>query len=777
MKRLAIVVVLCVAVTMGATACDPLKNVTASGGTGQIIISTEPNTPVSLYDARGRLVPTVEIDAAGNPVSRTVRTTDKWGNLVMRYVDEGSGYVVKRVDGTGGVQGIKSAPVTVTGLLSTPPSSLYTSQTINNGFGYLRTRDGTLLSYMVRLPGPPENGPYPTLVEYSGYDPANPYEWGGTTASTRIASYLGYATVGVNLRGSGCSGGSFQLWEDPVATDGYDAVEAIAAQPWVKNHKVGLVGLSYPGNGALYAASTQPPSLAAIAVGGTYDDGFRNLLRPSGILNNGFAQNWIKGRYEDAQPAAADWAKRRIREGDVICDYNQRMREQNVDLASLIDTKPYFPEEFGLGDSFAPSTFVDRIKVPTFLVATWHDEQVGGHVPTMLANFTGTSQKRFVLTNGGHAEIFGVPDIIASWDEFLDLYVKRETPEAGALRIIAPIVGQQVVGSDAPLTTLGFPADRFAGQPYAQALAAYQAEPQVKVLFENGAGTTGAAAGLPKPAFSLDASAYPIPSTQATRWYFGADGSLTTTAPTEADDAPGTVDTYVSDPSARPRRSVPDGQGTNAWAQFPAYDWTDPVAGKSLTYLSPALASDTVMVGSASVDLWLRSSAADTDLQATLAEVRPDGKEYLIQSGWLRASVRKLDTARSTVLQPLVTMKQSDAAPLPAGEFSPMRLEIYPFAHVFRAGSKVRLIITAPGGDRLEWQFATLPGTQTNDVARSVGRPSSVVLPVVPGVSVPTGYPLCPGLRGQPCRTYHAPAAPGPEAPAPSDDLATAPAP
>ncbi|MEZ5179191.1 MAG: CocE/NonD family hydrolase [Acidimicrobiales bacterium] len=624
---------------------------------------------------------------------------------------------------------------------------------------------------MVRLPGPPENGPYPTLVEYSGYDPANPYEWGGTTASTRIASLLGYATVGVNLRGSGCSGGSFQLWEDPVATDGYDAVEAIAAQPWVKDHKVGLVGLSYPGNAALYAASTRPPSLAAIAVGGTYDDGFRNLLRPSGILNDGFAQSWINGRYEDAQPAAAGWAKRRIREGDVICDYNQRMREQNVDLAALIDSKPYFPEEFGLGDSFAPGTFVNRIQVPTFLVATWHDEQVGGHVPTMLANFTGTSQKRFLLTNGGHAEIFAVPEVIAGWDEFLDLYVKRETPQAGILSLIHSVIAQQVVGSKDPLTSLGFPADRFTGQTYAQALAAYQAEPQVKVLFENGAGTVGVDPGLPKPAFSASFGAYPVPGTQATRWYFGADGSLTTTAPSEADDAEGTIDTYVSDPSARPRRSVGSG-GTNAWAQFPAYDWRDPVDGKSLTYLSPALSSDTVMVGSASVDLWLRSSAADTDLQATLSEVRPDGKEYLVQSGWLRASVRQLDESRSTELQPLVTMRESDAAPLPAGEFTPMRLEIYPFAHVFRAGSKVRLIITAPGGDRLEWQFDTLPGTQTNEVARSVGRPSAVVLPVVPGVSVPTAYPLCPGLRGQPCRDYHAPApAPAVEAPAPADDL------
>jgi hypothetical protein len=28
------------------------------------------------------------------------------------------------------------------------------------------------------------------------------------------------------------------------------------------------------------------------------------------------------------------------------------------------------------------------------------------------------------------------------------------------------------------------------------------------------------------------------------------------------------------------------------------------------------------------------------------------------------------------------------------------------------------------------------------------------VLPVVSGVNVPTGLPPCPGLRGEPCRTY-----------------------
>ena len=50
----------------------------------------------------------------------------------------------------------------------------------------------------------------------------------------------------------------------------------------------------------------------------------------------------------------------------------------------------------------------------------------------------------------------------------------------------------------------------------------------------------------------------------------------------------------------------------------------------------------------------------------TLTEVRPDGQEVNVQSGWMRASVRKLDAARSTELQPLITMREADAAPLPS---------------------------------------------------------------------------------------------------------------
>ena len=54
---------------------------------------------------------------------------------------------------------------------------------------------------------------------------------------------------------------------------------------------------------------------------------------------------------------------------------------------------------------------------------------------------------------------------------------------------------------------------------------------------------------------------------------------------------------------------------------------------------------------------WVRSSTPNVDLQATISEVRPDGKETFVQGGWLRANERKLDAAKSTPLEPVLSLR------------------------------------------------------------------------------------------------------------------------
>jgi predicted acyl esterase len=730
----------------GGGGADASTTLVAHGGTEQIWMRTDPKVEVAVYDRHGEIVPTATIDAIGKVGTTKTRTTDANGAVVFRYVPVGKGYEVRRTDGSA-----RSKPVDVTSLGFKPDQSMYSGQKLQDGYGYLTTRDGTKLAINVTLPGPADKGPYPTVVEYSGYDPANP-EPSLVTISKTLAAGQGFATVGVNIRGSGCSGGSFQLWEDAQAADGYDAIETVAAQPWVKDHTVGMVGISYPASAMLYTAATQPPHLSAIAPMAAYDDGFRALMWPGGIQNTGFARAWVQERDDEARPLNSDWTKKRVKEGDKTCKDNMALRGQNVAFGPLIDKTPYYPTNHGLGDSFAPATFVDRIKVPTLLVAAWQDEQVGGHAPTMIPQLKHVPHLYATLTNGYHTEGLANPSVLQRWMEFLQLYVAKEVPDTKGILGISPSVTGEIIGDgDAAGKMPTLPEHYAAGTTYAQALADYEKQPKVRVLFDEG-GADSVDPGVPVHAFEHGFDAYPVDDATATSWYLGPNGSLGSAAPTTADDAKGTVDLYTSDPKARPPIDLVAGQ--DSWARLPEYDWQEPPKGSALSYISPALAKDTVMVGTGSADLYVRSSEKDTDLQVTLTEVRPDGKETYVQSGWLRATKRKVDDKTSTDLQPVQTQLEDDAADLPAGEFTKVRVEIYPFGHAFRKGSRIRVIISAPGGDKPVWSFVTLPGTQKDEIAHSEGRPSSIVLPVIPDIAVPTPLPPCPGLRGQPCRVY-----------------------
>jgi uncharacterized protein len=191
-----------------------------------------------------------------------------------------------------------------------------------------------------------------------------------------------------------------------------------------------------------------------------------------------------------------------------------------------------------------------------------------------------------------------------------------------------------------------------------------------------------------------------------------------------------------------------------------------PPAGSAVSYVSSPLATDTAAIGGGSVRLWVRSSAPDVDLQATVSEVRPDGNETFVQNGWIRASERKLATSgenmfkqRPTMLQPIPTFLASDVEPMPANEFVPVTIPLYFEGHAYRAGSRIRVTIAAPNGTQPVWSFSqTQPAgtTATESVAFSPTMPSSIVLPIVPEVAVPTALPACPSLRNEPCRAYQA---------------------
>lgn len=700
---------------------------------------------VHLLDAQGAVVMTA--------------TADALGSVLFRKVPPGSGYVVE----SGSTR--TAPPVTVlSSAQSQPDPAFYRAARVVPGFQYLEMRDGTRLSAYVTMPGPPEAGPYPTVLSYSGYSPSKPgkplenYEFlcsdlpaicdPPDDPSALFAALMGYATVGVNVRGTGCSGGAYDFFEELQLLDGYDVVETVAAQPWVLHGRVGMVGLSFPGISQLFVASRRPPGLASIAPESVIGNAQTTML-PGGILNDGFALNWVTNVIKKAAPYGQGWEHGRVDAGDRQCAENQLLHGQLVDNVEQARRATFYdPAQH---DRYNPTSFADRIDVPVFLTGAWQDEQTGPFFTTLLDRLTGAPEKRMTVYNGIHPDGFA-PQVLSEWYAFLELFVAQRVPRPQPLvHSLSPIIMMQVFGSGLAIEATRW--ESFA--TYDQALAAWRADPPLRAIFESGG---KAQPGAPVGTFERAFASWPPPETRAMRLFLHADGSLADPPPPEA----GSASSFALDPDAGERGSL--AAGARLWDLLPRWDWRAPVPGKAVVFESAPLAADHLMLGTGSADLWVRSPVDDADLEITLSEVRPDGQEMLVQAGWLRASLRGLGPT-STPLWPVPTYQQRDYAPLVPGVWTQVRVPIAGFGHAFRAGSRVRVAVHTPGGSNPEWRFAlkVFPGPVQYDIGHDQAHASSVALPWLEGATVPTPLPRC-SLRGQPCRPYasyrNAPAAP-----------------
>ncbi len=198
-------------------------------------------------------------------------------------------------------------------------------------------------------------------------------------------------------------------------------------------------------------------------------------------------------------------------------------------------------------------------------------------------------------------------------------------------------------------------------------------------------------------------------------------------------------------------------------------DWKVTADGRGLAYETPPLTENLVVAGDGYLDLWFRSTGTDAPLEIVLSEVyaEADGvvEEVRVQHGLLRAGFRTLDPERTKGLQVDSLFFKESYQPLPAGQFVNLKIPLYPVAHPFRAGSRLRIEINTPGGDAALWSFESESfGATTHDVARGGTMASKLVLSVLPGdnpaFQIPEEFtsqsarPPCDWLRGQPCRVY-----------------------
>jgi len=789
------VAVITVAGIAAASASAATASFSAHGSAEQVYVTgLAPNASMSLLRANGTTLYTQQGDSLGG--------------LLFRNVPPGGGYRVRS-----NADGAESGAITVHSDAAAPwDPGIYNQSIPDEGYTYLTTRDGTQLAIDVHPPTSPagEPGlplglpvppglpspslpislpgglpsptlpsplakhahtsvfgvpPYPTLIEYSGYGYADPS--GPVNGIAVLANLMGFTVVDVNMRGTGCSGGAYDFFEPLQNLDAYDVIETIAHQPWVLGHKVGMMGISYGAISQLFAAQLDPPDLAAISPLSTID-ATATTLYPGGVLNTGFAVAWAQQRQQEAEPAGPNsgqpYAYQQIQNGDQTCKSNQVMHGEAASLMDKIDANAHYNAP--VADPLDPITFVHKIKVPVFMACQWEDEQTGGHCPDLVQHFTGTQHKWFTFTNGAHVDSLD-PYTFDRWYDFLELFVAHQAPilNQALIRAAAPVVYQQAMGlPQSDLVTL--PADSIQTEPtYQTALSAFENLPEVRVLFDNGAGTspTGSnTAGDPYPGFEQSFSSFPVPGTRARWWYLGRGGSLNGRPPARKG-----VNWYTSNAKATALNDFPiaNTEAGGLWGNASQWQWNwqQNPSGTAVSYVSAPLKSNATVIGAGAVHLWVRSSTPDVDLQATVSEVRPDGNETFVQNGWLRANERKLSTTtddilhqKSTLLDPVPSMLTSDVRPMPKGKFVEVVIPLYYEGHVYRAGSRIRVTISAPNGTQPVWSFGQTDPAGTAKVSIEFSRktPSSLILPVVPGVNVATGLPACPSLRNEPCRPY-----------------------
>jgi uncharacterized protein len=568
---------------------------------------------------------------------------------------------------------------------------------------YVRMSDGVLIAVQVRLPdGYVKGRRYPTIFEMSGYDGASAsertiagqiYEQGGFDGPLAEGSryltepyYDHYVTVHASVRGTGCSGGEFDLFSWRSALDGRAVIEWIARRPW-SNGKVGIYGHSYGGMTGFMIAATRPPHLRAVTVSGLIDDLYRGITYPGGVSNIGFPLLWTLG-VRPAYDEGGGTAQGVVAGQDATCAQNAATQTRTVVNDPVIQGL--------LGDtdndwwrSKSMVTYAERIEVPIHITGAWQDEQTGPRFPHLFEVIRGVP-KRMIMTNGHHGTDTEPPEIKRDRVAWMDHWIRGGGGGYGSLR-----------------------------EDRSSVVTLFEMHHEEGVSRSNGRKVS---------------STFPLPDTQWTDWYLRADGGLTRRAPEAGEGS----DTYFS---GSRRQSWSYQAGPTAGSEFTTPDGPDEVA-----YATEPVTKPTAIAGPIVATVFASSSSPDTELFVQLIDVGPDGSRTYLQRGMLRASHRALEKGLSDYVRTedgRVLYRpfhpHVNPTPITPGQTYEYTIEVFPVGHVFRPGHRIMIKIHAPPTVDSYYAYAPKYTPGFNTIVHDAEHPSRIQLPVVPLTGVTIG--------------------------------------
>jgi predicted acyl esterase len=529
----------------------------------------------------------------------------------------------------------------------------------------VRVRDGIHIACDVFRPKKP--GKYPVLFATSPYikdsidlPSSGMYRYRETG---NVAKWVanGYVYVHADVRGSGKSEGTYDVWGPKEQMDYCDMIEWSGTQGW-SNGKVGMIGESYYGMNQWQAAQHNPPHLAAIAPYDAGADIYRHFVYKGGILAMGFLNHWYNNsvRYRH------------------FLDYPERPKRDDYfdyDFLRELALHPSFDEYWK-----TRRADLSKIKVPTFTIGNWE-----GHGVHLLGNLQGYMQtsgpKKLMVTTGDAQKLFLEPVVENALFKWYDHWLKGV--DNGVMK-----------------------------------------EPPVRIFIRGGEGYR-------------DEQEWPLKRAQNRALYLAPGKSGAVDSLNDgvlAWEKPSASNASTSYVTPDPQWSIP-GIGTNVIGKAGLPHTTRRI----VTFTSPLLTQDMEVTGPVLLKLWGSSTAKDTHFLVKVMDMGPVPPEVagalktldlssparMVTMGWLKASHRALDAARSTPLAPYHT--HENPQPLEPGKVYEYDIEVWPTCWLFKAGHRIRLDITSFD---LGHHIGHLRGTDT--FYHDASKPSHLVLPVVP---------------------------------------------
>jgi len=542
----------------------------------------------------------------------------------------------------------------------------HTFHPITRSSVYVPMADGTQLAVDWYLPRTlPEGEVLPTIVTFTRYHRATAFRFPFNVLFSRSSgnrerfAAAGYASVVVDVRGAGASTGHREAEFSPEEVDDSLAVvDWIIRQPW-SNGVVGAEGVSYSATAAELLMLEAHPAVRAIAAQYALFDSYSEAALPGGLVNRSIARGWqsmLEALDRNSPIPGMDRITAFAWKGVApVSGQRELLRKaleehranRYVDLAAGDIEYRDARVDGRQGFLYAPAGQVERYRdseTPLLLVSGWAD---GAYQLGALRKFHNRSSPATHVVIGPWNHGPGAVTVPCSGD--LAHRGRRSD-------ITLPFFDHYLKGVDNGVDEQ--PAIRY---------------------------------------FTYCANRWSYtdhwPPADAQRALF-LDGKTLAASQPDSDKVRRLEDD----------RGATTGHSTRwlslvAWQTPTRYPDRRDQASHGVAWTGKPLERDVVVTGHPQLTVMVSSTATDAALFAYLEDVAPDGTVTYVTEGQLRLLHR---TTRDDLYEdyaPVRSFSRADAAPLQPGARYRVDLGLYPVSYRFRAGHRIRLLLTRADAD------------------------------------------------------------------------------